>query len=188
MSKFGWILGGWDEISFKRVPDGWLFAPPSVWPRRTYLVTDEQKAGLGNALRRMMWVQFVVVLVVCLVLGTLLEGRDRLTYWLAYGAATVAMMALSWAYMTIVLRPLLGGLAPTQEHITFADRFTRQAVAMPKAIIIIMALISLMLFAGGALVWLQAKWNAQMIGGMVLFGILSLYWIALLVAKQRAKR
>jgi len=184
MSKIGWILGGRDEISFKRVNDGWLFAPP-VWPRRTYLVTDAQKAGLSKPLRRLMWMQLGAIAVVCFVLSAFLAGRDQMTYWVGFGSAALVMMALSWAYSAVVMRPLLIGLVPTQERITFADRFQRQAEAIPNAVIIIMGLLSLMLFVAGALVSLKAKLDLQMICGMVVFGILSLYWIALFAAKRK---
>lgn len=187
MSKLGWLLGGWDELCFKRVPDGWLFAAPSIWPRRTYRVTDEQKAELSKPLRRMMRVQLAAIVVICFVLGTVLEGRDGFIYWLSFGVACVVMMALSWAYTSISMRPLLSGLVPTQEHITFADRFKLQAAAVPTAVIIIMALFSLVLFAGGVFVWLKGKLDAQMIVGMVTFGALSLYWLALFVAKQKLR-
>ena len=63
MSKFGLILGGLEEISFKRAQDGWVFRSPSIWPRRTYLVTDAKKAAPVKPLRRMLMVQFVMIIV-----------------------------------------------------------------------------------------------------------------------------
>jgi hypothetical protein len=188
MSKIGWVLGAWDEVSFKQVNDGWLFAPPSVWPRRKYLVTDAQKAELSKPLRRMMWMQLGAIAVVCFLMGVFLDGRDRVTYWAGFGSAAILMIVLSWACSVVVMRPLLNGLVPTQEKITFADRFKRQAEAIPNTVIIIMGLFSLMLFAAGALVSLKAKLNVQMIFGMVVFGILSLYWVALFAAKLKLMR
>lgn len=185
MSKFGWVLGGVEELSFKRAHDGWLFTSPTVWPRRTYLVTDAQKANLVGALRRMLAVQLVLIFVAVFGATTLAENYEPLTRWLVFGIAAVAATFLSWLYWAFSIRPLVAGLAPTDERITFSDRFKRQATIFPKAVIIVMLLGSLVLFAGGVAVSLHGAWDLMDVAGIVFFGILSVYWIALFVAKQR---
>ncbi len=187
MSKFGWILGGLEEISFKRAQDGWVFRSPSIWPRRTYLVTDAQKANLVGPLRRMLAVQFVLIIVIVFVSMNLAENYEPLTRWLIFGIALVAGTFLSWLYWAFAIRPLVSGLVPTDERITFSDRFKRQATIFPKAVIIVMLLGSLVLFSGSVAVSLHGARDLIDITGAAFFGILSVYWIALFVVKQRTK-
>lgn len=187
MSKFGWVLGGVEELSFKRAHDGWLFRSPTAWPRQTYLVTDAQKAKLVGPLRRMLAVQLVLIFVVAFGAPTLTENYETLTRWLVFGIVLVAFTFLSWLYWAFAIRPLVAGLAPTDERITFSDRFKRQATIFPKAVIIIMLLGSLVLFAGGVVISLHGAWDLMDVACIVFFGILSVYWVALFVTKQRTK-
>jgi hypothetical protein len=187
MSKFGWVLGGVEELSFKRAHDGWLFTSPTVWPRRTYLLTDAQKANLVGPLHRMLAVQLVLIFVTVFGAMTLAENYETLNRWLVFGIAPVAVTFLSWLYWALAIRPLVAGLAPTDERITFSDRFKRQATIFPKGFIIIMLLGSLVLFAAGVAVLLHGALDLMEVAGIVFFGMLSVYWIALFVAKQRTK-
>ncbi len=187
MSKFGWVLGGLEELSFKRAHDGWLFTSRTVWPRRTYLVTDAQKANLVGPLRRMLAVQFVLIIVFVIIATNLAANYEPSTRWLIFGVTMVAATFLSWLYWAFAIRPLVSGLVPTDERITFSDRFKRQATIFPKAVIIVMLLGSLVLFAGGVAVSLHGARDLMDIAGAMFFGILSVYWIALFVAKQRTK-
>lgn len=187
MSKFSWVLGGVEELSFKRAHDGWLFTSQTVWPRRTYLVTDAQKANLVGPLRRMLAVQFVLIIVVVFASMNLAENYEPSTRWLVLGIALVAGTFLSWLYWAFAIRPLVAGLVPTDERITFSDRFKRQATIFPKAVIIVMLLGSLVLFAGGVAVSLHGAWDLMDVAGIVFFGILSVYWVALFVTKQRTR-
>ena len=189
MSKLGWrSWGGGEESSFKQRPDGWLFAAPYIWPRRTYLVTDEQKARLGKALRRMWWGQMLASIIVVIVLLTLLENQPPLRLWLAVGVAMVVLTALSSAYSAFAFRPLLAGLPPANERITRSDVFRTRAETLPTWLVTVLALGSLVLFAGGLLTGSAQKWDLSAILGTLFFGALSLFYIALFFAKQRAKR
>lgn len=185
MGKFGWVFGGVEELSFKRAHDGWLFTSPTMWPRRTYQVTDAQKAELVGPLRRMLAVQFVLIIVIVFVALSLAENYGASTRWLIIGMALVAGALLSWLNWALAIRPLVSGLAPTDERITFSDRFKRQAAIFPKALIVVMLLGSLVLFGGGVAVSLHGARDLMDIAGAAFFGILTVYWIALFVAKQR---
>lgn len=187
MSKFGWVLGGMEELSFKRAHDGWLFTSPTMWPRRTYQVTDAQKAALVGPLRRMLAVQFVLIIVIVFAAMSLAENSQPSTRWLIIGAALIAGTLLSWLCWAVAIRPVVSSLVPTDERITFSDRFKRQATIFPKALIVVMLLGSLVLFAGGVAVSLHGARNLTDVAGATFFGILSAYWIALFVAKQRTK-
>ncbi len=108
MSKFEWILGGLKEISFKRAQDGWVFRSPSIWPRRTYLMTDAQKVALVKPLRRMLMVQFGMIIVL-VVVSNLTANYEPWTRWLVFGIATVVLIFLSWLYVVFALRPQSAG-------------------------------------------------------------------------------
>ncbi len=188
MSTFGWVPG-WDKTSFQPAPGGgWLFSTPSVWPRRTYLVTDEQKERLAGPIRRLMWIQMAVTAGVCAILLTAQAGSDSTTRWLTLCVAAVALTLLSSVHTAVALRPYLDGLTRTQSRVGFADRFKRQVAIMPAAVVIVLALVSFALFAMSAYMALGAKWDWTLIAGTAIFGSMTLYSVAILVAKQRANR
>ncbi len=187
MSKQGWSFGNrLMESFFKRSPDGWLFATPYVWPRQTYLVTDEQKAKLLEPLRRMWWAQMLVSIVGVIVLLKLLEDRPLLL-WTPLGIEVVAIFILSSVYSVIAVRPLLAGVPATNERITFSDRFNARAMALPKAFFVVGALFSLLMFAVGLFLGLFGTWDLTEILSTVFFGALTLLYVAFFFVRQRAK-
>lgn len=137
MSKFGQGLSsGMVESFFKPGPEGWLFAVPLVWPRRTYLVTDEQKASLFGPLRRIWWTQTLTSIVAAIGLLTFLEDQPALTQVIVIGSAMVVIFILSSVYAALMIRPLLVGIPATNERISFSDQFKARAVALPKVFLI----------------------------------------------------
>lgn len=187
MSKFGWIAGGWDEMSFKRAPDGWLFSLPFIWSRRTYLVTDAQRELLALPLRRTMWGVFLSVILLIVVMaqiGSVGQNYHAPEYWVAYALLGGVIMVLAWAYVTIATRPLLTQLVPTQQRITYADRFRRQATLLPTALIIVGGLFSFAFFALGVAASLTSRWDLSLIFGSAFFGILTAYWVVLFIVKR----
>jgi len=188
MSKLCWIVGdGMEEFSFKRRPEGWLFAAPTPWPRRRYIVTDEQKAQLAKPLRWMRRLQMLVILVAAFFLTGLGENHSSLVEWLALGALMVAMLILSAIYVALAIRPLLAGLTPTTERISRSDRFATEATIYSKGRIITFLVISLVLFAVSLLRGFTSGWDSFAILGVVLFAAMSVYFVALFIAKQRTK-
>ena len=145
---------------------------------------EEQKAALVKPLRRMLVVQLVMIIPVVVVVSNLAANYEPSTRWLAFGIAAVSLVFLSWLYAVFAFRPLLHGLPSTTERITFSDRFTRQASVFPKAIIVIMLLASLVLCVGGVAVAVHGVRDWTDRAGAASFGILSIYWIALLVVQQ----
>lgn len=95
---------------------------------------------------------------------------------------------LSSVHTAVALRPYLDGLTRTQSRVGFADRFKRQVAIMPAAVVIVLALVSFALFAMSAYMALGAKWDWTLIAGTAIFGSMTLYSVAILVAKQRANR
>jgi hypothetical protein len=185
MSKWSWRLTRPEELCFKPVPGGWLFAVPLVWPKRTYLLTDEQKATLSGPLRRMIFVQMVVGIAAAGIVPGLLENRAQLVQWLAIAAICVAIVLASTIYGAIVIRPRLAGLTETTQRITYMDRFRRQAMTYPKPMIVALLLCSLLLFVGDLALGFTERWDLTTVIGSILFGLTTLHSIALLVMRIR---
>ena len=189
MSKFGQAFGdGMVESFFKRKPEGWLFAAPYVWPRRTYLVTDEQKATLVGPLRRIWWVQILTSIVAVIGLMTFLEDRSVLTQSIVVGCAVAVILILWSVYAALMIRPLLVGIPATNERISFSDRFKAQAVALPKALFIGGFIIGLLFFVVGLAFVLGGERDLGTILSMAFFGALTLVYIAFFFVRQRANR
>jgi hypothetical protein len=189
MSKFGQGLSsGMVESFFKRRPEGWLFAMPLVWPRRTYLVTDKQKASLVGPLRRMWWTQISTGIVAVIGLLTFLEDQPALTQVIVVGSAMVVVFILQSVYAALMIRPLLVGIPTTNERISFSDQFKARAVALPKVFLIGGAVISLLFFVVGLALALGAETDLATILSTVFFGVLTLLYIGFYFARQRANR
>lgn len=189
MRKFGQGLSsGMVESFFKRRPEGWLFAMPLVWPRRTYLVTDEQKASLVGPLRRMWWTQILTGIVAVIGLLTFLEDQPALTQVIVVGSAMVVFFILQSGYAALMIRPLLVGIPATDERISFSDQFKARAVALPKVFLIGGAVISLLFFVVGLALALGGETDLATILSTVFFGVLTLFYIGFYFARQRANR
>lgn len=189
MSKFWQVLaGGMVESFFKPGPGGWLFAGPLVWPRRTYLVTDEQKATLFGPLRRIWWTQTLTSIVAAIGLLTFLEDQPALTQVIIIGGAMVVIFILSSVYAALMIRPLLVGIPATNERISFLDQFKARAVALPKAFLIGGAVISLVFFVVGLAFALGGETDLGTILSTVFFGVLTLLYIGFYFARKKANR
>lgn len=189
MSKFRWPIFGLDEMAFKRSGDGWLFTAPGFWFwRRTYRMTDEQKAKLVGPLRRMWWFQLVAIMVAVFIGFQLQDYYLPSANWLGVPIAILALMIAFWVYVAVAIRPLLSDLTPSEERITFSDRFEWQAKTYPVALIIAMFLTCLMFVAAGIAVAILGEWSLTDILAMAFFGILAVYWAALLRMKRRQVR
>jgi hypothetical protein len=189
MSKSGQGLNSaMAESCFKRMPSGWLFTAPLVCSRRTYVVTDEQKAGLIEALRRMWRAQILIGLVAAFGLLIFLQDRPPLTQAVAVGSAVIVIVLLSAAYAALRIRPLLVGLPTTNERIPFFEKFKARAVALPKALLIAGTFFSVVLFAGGLVVGLLGKWDLPEILDTVFFGALTLLYVTYFFVRHAANR
>jgi hypothetical protein len=191
MSRRWWILGdGMEEISFKRVPEGWLFAAPFLWARRsTYLVGDALKAELEKRLRWMWRINFLVIMVATGVLMPLLASRRPMTeWWMALAVLIAAVIGLATAYASLAIRPLLAGVPPTSMRISRTDAFRTQAATYSSTAILLLGLCSLALFAGSIFKGLTSSWDSLTVVAVLLFGATAVYFPVLLVAKRRMAR
>src|SRR5829696_6496217 len=117
------LLGGLDEMSFKRTPEGWVFQAPSLLApfghSAHYIVNDAQKAAIAAQLRRM-WA-WTLVLIGVAAAGTPILF-DKLSIPVPggmIGRSLVSASALIIVTFGVVLwhmraiRPLLAGAQST---------------------------------------------------------------------------
>jgi len=187
MPRRWWILGdGMEEVAFKRVPEGWLFTAPAVWPRRaTYLVSDAQKEALARRLRWMWRVSFLIIFALTSVLAPLTAEARPTVRWGAVGAMALAVLAFGALYRRVALAPLIENLAPTRARITRRDAFLTQAATYSTGAIVTLGLTGVVLLAASLYHGLAEAWDWTAILGTLLFGFTAAYFAALLWAKRR---
>jgi hypothetical protein len=180
-----WPFRHIEELCFKPTSGGWLLVVPFAWPKRTYLVTDVQKAALSKQLRRLLIVQMVVGIAAACAVPGLLENQTSLIQWMAIAAICSVIILAGMAYTAIAIRPRLAGLSQSEARITYMDRFKRQAAIYPMAMIIALLLCSAVLFAGDLALGITQRWDLTTAIGAVLFGLTTLHAVALLIMRVR---
>lgn len=124
-------LNGADErVAFKRTADGYVFRAPSRWligPARHYLVDGARKDEIVGALAdlREQGARAVIVAVVAMMAGLVMLIHFRAHLVLAGVSALallLAFVALARFHQLAALQPLLTGLPPAAERITWRDR------------------------------------------------------------------
>lgn len=192
------LLGGIEELSFKRTPEGWVFQSPSVltpFGRGThYLVSDAQKEAIAARLRRI-WIWTLVLIMVAsgslpIVINALhvpqLEGA--VARGLVYGGV-IMLITLGIVFWQVrATRPLLAGAQPTMQRISLADRFRTQIAVSPTWYFVALTLFMIAL-CGSAISEVVASEGIAFFGwllcAVVLTG-LAVYSAALLVLKLRS--
>jgi hypothetical protein len=110
---------------FKRVPNGWVFTTPGLWPvgGATYLVNDAQKAALaeslkrcGNAIDRV----FLVLVWICLIPG-FVGVRSEMLGVILVGLVVALVVIRAPALQVFAIRPILAGAAAAPIRISFWD-------------------------------------------------------------------
>lgn len=186
MSAGSGMFGFIDNIYFKPTENGWLFKEPSVWPRRTYLLTGAQKMRLTAPVR---WMNLVVLVIVIAGLQVQEFVSDRLHVSSWFGMTMIVVLAwiTIWIYVALFIRPNLSGLTPTDERITWFDQFQMQATMLPMPLMIVWLVICLALVAVG--LWISSIDGLDVKGAASIgfFAILGIYPAALLVARSRSK-
>lgn len=186
-----------EELSFKRVPEGWVFQAPNprlVGPRRHYLVNDAQKAELAACLRRMWRLLLIAIIAVVLAgvpvsaaLG--LDGRPVAMLVAACFLGLAVGVLVTWSALRPMQR-LLAGLAPTDQRITQRDALATQMRLFSRGYLSFYGLLSLALFllAVSQPHLSSTGWDLTSILGAVLFGASTLYWLAIYIAKRRGEQ
>lgn len=195
MSSRWWFpFDGMEELSFKRVPEGWVYRAPNPWllgRSRYYLVSEKQKSEIAGHHRRM-WLFLLLGIAVIAAVGAplTLAGFDEQQVVLSLATAAllgliVGFVANAWLCRTI--RPIIADLTPTTQRITQSEVLNTQIAVFSRGYLLFFGSLSLLLFALIALQPLltSAGWDARSLCGAMLFGAGTIYWFALYIAKRR---
>ena len=195
MSSRWWFpFDGMEEMSFKRVPEGWVYRVPNPWllgRSRYYLVSEKQKSEIAGHHRRM-WLFLLLGITVIAAVGAplTLAGFDEQQVVLSLATAAllgliVGFAANAWLCRTI--RPIIANLTPTTQRITQSEVLNTQIAVFSRGYLLFFGSLSLLLFALIALQPLltSAGWDARSLCGAMLFGAGTIYWFALYIAKRR---
>ena len=195
MSSRWWFpFDGMEEMSFKRVPEGWVYRVPNPWllgRSRYYLVSEKQKSEIAGHHRRM-WLFLLLGIAVIAAVGAplTLAGFDEQQVVLSLATAAllgliVGFVANAWLCRTI--RPIIADLPPTTQRITQSEVLNTQIAVFSRGYMLFFGSLSLLLFALIALQPLltSAGWDARSLCGALLFGAGTIYWFALYIAKRR---
>jgi hypothetical protein len=183
-----------EEMSFKRVPEGWVYRVPNPWllgRSRYYLVSEKQKSEIAGHHRRM-WLFLLLGITVIAAVGAplTLAGFDEQQVVLSLATAAllgliVGFAANAWLCRTI--RPIIANLTPTTQRITQSEVLNTQIAVFSRGYLLFFGSLSLLLFALIALQPLltSAGWDTRSLFGALLFGAGTIYWFALYIAKRR---
>ena len=195
MSSRWWFpFDGMEEMSFKRVPEGWVYRAPNPWllgRSRYYLVSEKQKSEIAGHHRRMWHFLLLGIAVIAAVGAPLtLAGFDDQQVVLSLATAAllgliVGFVANAWLCRTI--RPIIADLTPTTQRITQSEVLNTQIAVFSRGYLLFFGSLSLLLLALIALQPLltSAGWDARSLCGALLFGAGTIYWFALYIAKRR---
>jgi hypothetical protein len=155
MSSRWWFpFDGMEEMSFKRVPEGWVYRVPNPWllgRSRYYLVSEKQKSEIAGHHRRM-WLFLLLGIAVIAAVGAplTLAGFDEQQVVLSLATAAllgliVGFVANAWLCRTI--RPIIADLTPTTQRITQSEVLNTQIAVFSRGYLLFFGSLSLLLFA-----------------------------------------
>ena len=188
-----------DDVSFFRVPEGWLFRSPFwvAYPGRrpTYLVTDPLKAKLTARLRLAgcgftltMVIGFVVIFSAMPAAARSEPEPGLLVFGIVGILFPLWVWAACWAAMwdDLAIRPLVVGLRPTGNRITFADAFEAGIGSARIWVSAFLWTFSGMLLAIVVRTTLKAGWDAFWFYGLLLLGHAMIELVLLIAARRDA--
>jgi hypothetical protein len=193
-SRWCFPFDGMEEMSFKRVPEGWVYRAPNPWlfgSGRYYLLDEKQKSEVAGHHRRM-WLFLLLAIFAIAAAGAPMTFAGFDDQHVVASLATAALVGLivgfvanAWLYRTI--RPIIAGLPLTTQRITQSEVLNTQIAVFSREYMLFFGSLSLLLFALIALQPLltSAGWDARSLCGALLFGAGTIYWFALYIAKRR---
>jgi hypothetical protein len=195
MSSRWWFpFDGMEEMSFKRVPEGWVYRVPNPWllgRSRYYLVSEKQKSEIAGHHRRM-WLFLLLGIAVIAAVGAPLTLARFDEQQVVLSLATAALLGLivgfaANAWLCRTIRPIIANLTPTTQRITQSEVLNTQIAVFSRGYLLFFGSLSLLLFALIALQPLltSAGWDTRSLFGALLFGAGTIYWFALYIAKRR---
>lgn len=151
MTKWWWNDPKWEQLQFKRVPQGWIYGSPIRWspfgisPHSHFLLSDVQKDEVTKVFGRWSW-HLMAVMCLVFVPGFCLLWIFRDVWVTARPSALIAFVLYGVCaqyvlnvYYWLILRRPLADAQPTSERITFGERFNTTAQILPRGFLIFYA-------------------------------------------------
>ena len=155
MSSRWWFpFDGMEEMSFKRVPEGWVYRVPNPWllgRSRYYLVSEKQKSEIAGHHRRM-WLFLLLGIAVIAAVGAPLTLARFDEQQVVLSLATAALLGLivgfvANAWLCRTIRPIIADLTPTTQRITQSEVLNTQIAVFSRGYLLFFGSLSLLLFA-----------------------------------------
>jgi len=180
-----------EELTFKPVEGGFLYRAPNPWlfgRYRHYLVNAEQKAALASAHRRASF--WTIVIQTCAIVSIVgVFSTQSNAQQLAYLGVAVLVGLAIWLALNALLvhrvKPIIATLTPSSEQITQRDISGTQATTFSRGYVLFFAALSLVMLALSAAVPILNPAGGHLLAVfcIVLFGLCSIYWCAVYIAK-----
>ena len=198
MSRHWWNpFDGMEELTFRPVEGGYLYAAPNPWlfgRKRHYFVNAEQKALLAAAHRTMMQQTFWTIIIgagACgPIAGVFLPSHSNAQQLAYLGVAALVGLAIGLILNMLLLhriKPIIATLTPSRERITRRDMFGTQAHTFSRGYVLGFTVLSFVMLALSAArpIFDPAGRDLLAIVGITLFGLTTIYWCAVYIAKWR---
>ena len=190
------LPAGFEEAQFKQVPEGWLFTTVNPWvfgPRRTYLVSAEQKPAIAARVRRARYLRLLVIVPMMLLMGAALVTNPNLLMAPSVGTAIVfaVFMGMVAAAITacdhLCVRSLLRDVPRSSQKIGLREMMWNQSKAMSVKALVIFTAIFLFAATANTVQALSAPRGGMVVAlGAVVFALFALGFIIMLIAKLRS--
>jgi hypothetical protein len=180
-----------EELTFRPVEGGFLYRAPNPWVfgrYRHYLVNTEQKATLASAHRTMMLQMFLSIIIAAPFAGAFPLSQSSAQQLAYLGVAALVGIAIGLTLNALLLRkvnPIIATLTPSSDRITRRDMFGAQATTFSRRYVLVFAALSFVMLALSAARPILDPAGRDLIAvvGIVLFGLCSIYWCAVYIAK-----
>jgi hypothetical protein len=196
MPQWWWRGDGWEDLWFKRVPEGWIFRAPKPWilsRQRHYLVSESQKKEIIAFFSQVSW-RFIIVVglfgVIVVAVWALAVSLvpSQMTFSITIVFSFLAGYLVN-THFWLPLRPLLAGAPRTTERITLSELLRARAAIMPLPQLILVTLLFAVYCAFSTYAALTSAWAISppidSLTLAALSGWLAFYFFAMLRAKRK---
>jgi hypothetical protein len=190
-------IDGMVELTFRPVEGGFLYRAPNPWLfglKRHYFVNAEQRAALAPAHRTMVLQRFLSIIIAAMTVGPLAGAfllSQSTAQQLAYlGVCALVGVVIGLTLNALLLRkvnPIIATLTPSSERITRRDMFSAQTTAFSRHFVLAFVVLSFVMLALAVArpILHPASRDLIAVVGIILFGLCSIYWCAVYIAKWR---
>jgi len=193
-SRWYFPFDGMEEASFTRVPEGWAFSTRTrvlFGPRQTYLLNDDQKAAIAVELRLARRLLFVAIVILAAIMAPITFPSFDAQSVTALATVTLVGAIIGWGitgYFLMKIRPIVAGLPTITLKASRRDAFGTRLAAFTRGRILFFMLASLALFlmiAVPPLLEPTVGWDFWSVCAALLFGLGTIFWFAMYIAKGR---